>query len=430
MAHEVGSHGYDSNESDSGGDGGDSDRSARTLARVDATAIMGELAMTGTLGLQPASGRRSEPASGRTSEPAADPAPGGARCIAHVDMDAFYASVELLRRPDLAGLPVAIGGRGDPDSRGVVTTATYAARAFGIRSGMSLRKALQLCPDCVFLPVDFPSYREYSKRFKAAIAGISDRIEDRGIDEVYVDLAHLPEDGAALGRQIKDAIREATGLSCSVGIAANKLIAKIASDLDKPDGLTVIDATGFAERIAPLAPGKVNGIGPKAAAKLEEMGIASIGALTRADPSALQDAFGLRYARWLLRAAAGVDDRALSLTSEARSRSRETTFERDLVPGRHDDEIREVLGELSTRVAADLERGRYVARTIGIKIRFRDFHTVTRDLSLARPTAAPLTIEQAALACLGRIELKRAIRLIGVRASGIDTEYPTTASLF
>ncbi|MGE0310962.1 MAG: DNA polymerase IV [Lautropia sp.] len=363
------------------------------------------------------------------SDPASDGG-GGARRIAHVDMDAFYASVELLRRPDLAGLPVAIGGRGDPRSRGVVTTATYAARAFGIRSGMPLRTARELCPQCVFLPVDFAAYRAVSRRFKAAIATVADRIEDRGIDEVYVDLGAMREDSATLGRRLKDAIREATGLGCSVGIAPNKLLAKIASDLDKPDGLTVIDARAFAERIMPLAPARINGIGPKAARRLAEMGIGSIGALATADPHALQLAFGLRYARWLLRAAAGIDERALSLGSEPRSRSRETTFERDLVPGRHDDEIREALGELSQRVAGDLATGRHLARTIGIKIRFRDFTTVTRDLSLARPTAAPLDIEQAALACLARVELARAIRLIGVRASGIDTPQPQTAALF
>ncbi len=355
---------------------------------------------------------------------------GSVRRIAHVDMDAFYASVELLRRPDLADRPVAIGGRGDPESRGVVTTATYAARAFGIRSGMPLRKARELCAECVFLPVDFASYRAYSRRFKAALATIADRIEDRGIDEVYVDLTPMTEDSATLGARIKQAIHAATGLSCSVGIAPNKLIAKIASDLDKPDGLTVIDADAFAARIAPLAPGKINGIGPKAAQRLADMGIGSISALAAADPHTLQQAFGLRYARWLLRAAAGIDDRALSLDTEPRSRSRETTFERDLVPGRHDDEIREVLGELSRRVAGDLAGGRYLARTIGIKIRFRDFSTVTRDLSLPRPTSAPLEIEQAALACLARVDLKRAIRLLGVRASGIDTEQPHTAALF
>ena len=139
--------------------------------------------------------------------------PQATRRIAHVDMDAFYASVELLRRPDLAGLPVAIGGRGNPDSRGVVTTATYAARKFGIRSGMPLRKAAQLCRDCVFLPVDFDAYRHYSRRFKAALAAIEPRIEDRGIDEVYVDLSARDDDSATIGRAMKAAILEATALT-------------------------------------------------------------------------------------------------------------------------------------------------------------------------------------------------------------------------
>ena len=353
------------------------------------------------------------------------------RRIAHVDMDAFYASVELLRRPELASEPVAIGGRGDPHSRGVVTTANYPARAFGIRSGMPLMQAARLCPQCHFLPVDFVAYRAASRQFKAAIATVSGRIEDRGIDEVYVDLSELPGTAREIGGRIKAAIRDATSLTCSVGIAANKLLAKIASDLDKPDGLTCLDAGDIEARIWPLPAGRINGIGPKSRARLQTLGIETIGQLAAADPVMLQQHFGRDHALWLIAAAHGRDERPLSFDTEPRSRSRETTFDRDLVWGRHDDEIREWIGELSAQLSADLRHGAHMARTIGLKLRFADFRLLTRDLSLAQPTDDALEIERAALACLARAARLRstrtngsgahlAIRLIGVKASTIE----------
>ncbi|NLD53990.1 MAG: DNA polymerase IV [Burkholderiaceae bacterium] len=342
------------------------------------------------------------------------------RRIAHVDMDAFYASVELLRRPELAGRPVAIGGSGNPDSRGVVTTATYPARRYGIRSGMPLRKAAQLCPDCVFLPVDFAAYRDHSRRFKAALAAIEPCIEDRGIDEVYVDLSARAESSEALGRAMKQAIRDATRLTCSVGIAPNKLLAKIASDLDKPDGLAIVTADDIAGRIWPLPAGRINGVGPKASARLARLGIETIGALAGASPGLLQKHFGATYGRWLLQVAHGIDDRPVVTESEPKSRSRETTFERDLHPRRHDDEIRELIHEMSTQVATDLARSGHLARTIGVKIRYDDFSRVTRDLSLARPTGDAGEIERAALVCLRRSALRRPIRLLGVKACNLE----------
>ena len=244
------------------------------------------------------------------------------RRIAHVDMDAFYASVELLRHPELASEPVAIGGRGDPRSRGVVTTANYPARVYGIRSGMPLMQAARLCPHCHFLPVDFAAYRAASRRFKAAIATITDRIEDRGIDEVYVDLGGIAGTADQIGHRIKTAIRTATSLTCSVGIAPNKLLAKIASDLDKPDGLTCIGAGDLETRIWPLPVGRINGIGPRSRERLEGMGIVTIGELARADPVRLQRHFGRDHALWMIAAAHGRDDRPLSYDSEPRSRRR------------------------------------------------------------------------------------------------------------
>ena len=339
-------------------------------------------------------------------------------------MDAFYASVELLRRPDLKDRPVAIGGHGNPDSRGVVTTATYAARKFGIRSGMPLRKAAQLCRDCVFLPVDFESYRHYSRRFKAALAMIESRIEDRGIDEVYVDLSSRTENSETIGRAMKVAIAEATGLTCSVGIAPNKLLAKISSDLDKPDGLTLVNAGDLETRIWPLPADRINGIGPKASARLQAMGIDTIGDVAAASPALLQKHFGATYSQWLLQVSNGIDDRPVVTESEPRSRSRETTFEQDLHPRRDLEEIRELIHHMAAQVAADLSRGGYAARTIGVKIRYDDFTRVTRDLSLSRLTANPVHIEQAALACLERLAMRRPIRLLGVKASNLERGDP------
>ena len=339
-------------------------------------------------------------------------------------MDAFYASVELLRRPELRDKPVAIGGHGNPDSRGVVTTATYAARKYGIHSGMPLRKAAQLCRDCVFLPVDFDAYRHYSRRFKAALATVEPLIEDRGIDEVYVDLSARSEDSASLGTAMKRAILEATSLTCSVGIAPNKLLAKISSDLDKPDGLTIITELHLQSRIWPLAASCINGIGPKASARLLAIGIATIGELAVASPALLQKHFGATYSQWLLRVAHGIDSRPVETVSEAKSRSRETTFEQDLHPRRDLAAIRSLIRELSVQVARDLTRGGYSARTVGVKVRYDDFTRATRDLSLSRPTATPDDIVKAALVCLDRLSLHRRIRLLGVKASNLERGEP------
>ncbi len=341
------------------------------------------------------------------------------RRIAHIDMDAFYASVELLRRPELRELPVAIGGRG---GRGVVTTANYVARRYGVRSAMPARKALELCPDCIFLPVDFDEYRKSSRLFKAAIATLAPHIEDRGIDEVYVDLTELAGETRALGQTLKQRIVEATGLTCSIGIAPNKLLAKIGSDLEKPDGLTILRAADVEPRIWPLPVRRINGIGPKASARLNDRGIATIGDLARHDAAALIGRFGPNYGRWLHEVAHGRDERPIVTESEPRSRSRETTFERDLHPLRDRAELREIFTRLCEQVAQDLQRRRYVGRTIGIKLRFDDFRTVTRDMTIAQPTADAADIQKTARACLKRVPLERKLRLLGVRVSSLSAE--------
>ena len=359
------------------------------------------------------------------------------RRIAHLDMDAFYASVELLRYPELRGLPVVIGGRRVPQptlradgvrefmrlseyaGRGVITTATYAARALGVFSGMGLMKAAQLAPDAFLLPVDFDAYRHYSRLFKAAVAAIAPRIEDRGIDEIYIDLSDLQGDTLTLAQQIKQAVNDATGLSCSIGIAANKLLAKICSDLEKPDGLTLLRPADIPDRIWPLPVRKINGIGPKASEKLATLGITTIAELAHVGPDLLLRHFSPGYAAWLLEAAHGIDERPLILSSEPKSLSRETTFERDLHP-RHDRALlSEAFTALCMRLAEDLQRKGYLGRTIGIKLRFADFRTVTRDLTLAAPVADPGAIRRAAGECLRRVPLDQKLRLLGVRASAL-----------
>jgi DNA polymerase IV len=356
-------------------------------------------------------------------------------------MDAFYASVELLRYPDLVGQPVVIGGgrRHQPvkaddgtrtyatlrdyAGRGVITTATYAARAFGVHSGMGLMKAAALCPQAVLLPVDFDQYRHYSRLFKAAVAEIAPVVEDRGIDEIYIDMADVPgidvDGGREAARRIKARVREATGLSCSIGLAPNKLLAKICSDLEKPDGITVVTADDIATRIWPLPAKRINGIGPKANAKLEAMEIRTIGDLAAADPTMLVARFGSAYGAWMHDAAHGRDDRPVITYREPKSFSRETTFEHDL-HAKHD---REALSAIFTRlceqVAADLARKGFVGRTIGIKLRYDNFETVTRDRSLDHFTADATEIRRTAGECLKRVPLERRLRLLGVRVGAV-----------
>lgn len=359
------------------------------------------------------------------------------RRIAHLDMDAFFASVELLRYPELRGQAVVVGGRNvaapsgeagekrgfarlrDYVGRGVITTSTYEARALGVFSGMGLMKSAQLAPDAILLPANFEAYRHYSQLFKAAVAGIVRRIEDRGIDEIYLDLTDIPEESAVLGRRIKEAVRQATGLSCSIGITPNKLLAKIASDLDKPDGLTILDEADIPTRIWPLPARKINGIGPKATERLSGFGIHTIGDLAATPREFLVRKFGNTTGAWLHRVAHGEDERPVVTESEPKSISRETTFERDLHARQDRAELSGIFTALCLRVADDLQRKGYVCRTVGIKLRYMDFQAVTRDVTLPVATCDSTHIRQAAGECLKRVSLVRKIRLLGVRASGL-----------
>ena len=428
------------------------------------------------------------------------------RRIAHLDMDAFYASVELLRYPQLKGLPVVIGGgrkrtvpepdlppaarphqpphdqaaqpghsgttpqsepapgaaadtepsfdarllalarQHHPDrdwppsdlglvpaalfprlrgytGRGVITTATYAARQFGVGSAMGLMKAAQLCPDAILLPIDFDEYRRYSRLFKAIITDIAPVMEDRGVDEVYIDFTTVPggqrEGGRVLARLIQKSIFEATGLTCSVGVAPNKLLAKMASEFNKPNGIAVLLESELQARIWPLPVRKINGIGPKAEAKLAGQGIHTIGQLAEREEAWLRQHFGPTYGAWLHAAAWGRDDRPVVTHSEPVSISRETTFERDLHAVRDRAELGHIFTRLCEQVAADLARKGYAGRTVGIKLRYADFKIVTRDHSLPQPVATAADLRRAAGLALKRAPLQRPIRLLGVRVGNL-----------
>ena len=379
--------------------------------------------------------------------------PGGLlRRIAHLDMDAFYASVELLRYPQLKGLPVVIGGgRRDVDEalrqaqgerplskiplhafpllsgytgRGVITTATYAARQFGIGSAMGLMKAAKLCPQAILLPVDFTEIRKYSRAFKAIILDIAPLMEDRGVDEVFIDFTDVPggqrEGGRVLARLIQKTIFDETGLTCSVGVAPNKLIAKMASEFKKPNGIAIVHEADLEAKIWPLACRKINGIGPKADEKLKSLGIETIGQLATRALDWLMDHFGQKTGAWMYDAAHGRDTRPLVMNSEPVSISRETTFERDLHAVRDKAELGAIFTRLCEQVASDLQRKGYVGKTIGIKLRYDDFKSVTRDQTHDRYIDDAQTIRKIAGQCLKRVPLTQRLRLLGVRVGSLE----------
>jgi DNA polymerase-4 len=388
-------------------------------------------------------------------------------------MDAFYASVELLRYPQLKGLPVVIGGGrrqaddamllqhaqtplhkipvadfpllGGYTGRGVITTATYAARQFGVGSAMGLMKAAKLCPQAILLPVDFAQYRHYSQRFKSIITDIAPVMENRGVDEVYIDFTDVPggqrQGGRTLARLIQKAIFDDTGLTCSVGVAPNKLLAKMASEFNKPNGIAIVHAEDLETMIWPLDCRKINGIGPKADEKLKKHGIHTIGQLAAREEQWLMDTFGPRTGAWLHAAAHGRDERPVQTESEPVSMSRETTFDRDLHAVKDKAELGIIFTRLCEQVAQDLQRKGYTGKTIGIKLRFDNFKVVTRDITIHKSTSDAQEIRRVAGQCLKRAPLQRRLRLLGVRVGALvparDTETPQptatmqeTASLF
>jgi DNA polymerase-4 len=343
------------------------------------------------------------------------------RTICHVDMDAFYASIELLRHPELRGKPVIVAGSIDPNSRGVVMTATYEARKFGVGSAMPLVTARRRCPQATVLPSDMELYRRGSRKVMEVLRTFSDTVEVAGLDEAYVDLSDsfAPK---ARARQIKRDVFAATKLVCSIGLAPNKLLAKIASDLDKPDGFQLLsredmlDAVG--ERKASLLPG----VGPKTYERLEAAGIRTVADLAHASDQALAKTIGPRHGPALRKLANGIDDRPVVTGREPKSESRETTFDADIDDA---DELHDHLDRLLDPLCERLGKGGYRGRTVTLKIRLAPFRTFTRSRTLPEATNERDLVGRTAHELLERFERDAPVRLLGIGVSGLVGEEKT-----
>ena len=332
-----------------------------------------------------------------------------------MDMDAFYVSVELQRRPELRGLPVVVAGSGP---RAVVTTASYEARRFGVFSATPAERARRLCPDAIFVPPDFELYRARSRELMAVLRSHVERVEVVGLDEAYLDLTGLDRYRSA-ARRVKDAVRTETGLTCSVGLGPNKLVAKVASDAEKPDGFVELTAEAARVRFAEASPGLVPGIGPKTVARLQGLGIATLGRLGATSDAQLSEWFGARLGPHLAALARFEDERLIETVRVAKSESRETTFDHDLngLP-----QLEPVLERLTAELCETLAREERRGRTIGIKVRFDDFTTVTRARSLDLAVNHAEAVGTVALDLLRRLDPARPVRLLGVRVAGLDEE--------
>ncbi len=339
--------------------------------------------------------------------------------IAHLDIDAFYASVELRRRPELRGLPVIVAGSGP---RAVVTTASYEARRFGIGSAMPASQARRLCPDAIVIPPDFEAYRAVSRDVMALVRAQVDTVEVVGLDEAYLDLSTLLSPKAAMRRLVAE-IRGRTGMSASVGIGPNKLVAKVASDAEKPAGFVVLTREQACARFGGSPPGLVPGIGPKTAERLEALGITTLSALASADESLLAHRFGGRQGPWLKRRARFEDASPVSEERVAVSESRETTFDYDIADP---PELEAVMLRLSAQLCQGLAREERRGRTIAIKVRLDDWTTVTRARTIPEATNDRQRVGGIAVDLLREYAPARPVRLLGVRMSSfVDGEEAT-----
>jgi DNA polymerase IV len=335
-------------------------------------------------------------------------------CVAHLDADAFYVSIELIRHPELRGRPVVVAGSGP---RAVVTTASYEARRYGVGSAMPAARARRLCPDAVFLPPDFPTYREVSAQLMGILRAHVELVEVVGLDEAYLDLAGLYSPRAAMRRLLAEIKRE-TQLTCSVGIGPNKLVAKVASDAEKPAGFVVLTRAQACARFAQSPPGLVPGIGPKTAARLAALGLTTLAAVGAAPAQALVERFGPNLGRELGRRARFEHDGEIGAARKVISESRERTFDSDLVDPR---QLREALTRMAGELCASLAAHRRMGRTIGIKVRLDDWTTVTRAHSVAEPTCQVELVTAVALRLLDDYAPRRPVRLLGVRVAGLTS---------
>jgi DNA polymerase-4 len=336
------------------------------------------------------------------------------RCIAHLDMDAFYVSVELRRRPELRGLPVIVAGTGP---RAVVTTASYEARRFGVGSAIPASRARRLCPDGVYLPPDFAYYREASREVMELVRACADAVEVIGLDEAYLDLTGLPAPKAEM-RRLALEIERATALGCSIGIGPNKLVAKVASDAEKPRGFVVLTREQACVRFAGAPCGLIPGIGPKTAERLRRRGFDTLGKLASAPAADLAAQFGARFGAALQQRARFEDDAPVTQERKVVSESRETTFDYDIASLA---ELESILARLVGELCATLRRQQRRGRTIGIKVRLDDFSTHTRARTLPEAVCDADRVGPVALELLRRFAPGRPVRLLGVRVAGLET---------
>ena len=333
--------------------------------------------------------------------------------IAHLDLDAFYATVELLRRPELRGKPVIVSGNGP---RAVVTTASYEARQFGVGSAMPTSRAMRLCPQAILVPPEFTAYREASAKVMALLRAHVETVEVVGLDEAYLDLDGLVAPRAAM-RRLVTVIRAETGLTASVGIGPNKLVAKVASDAEKPAGFVVLSREDACARFADAPCGLVPGIGPKTVEKLDRLGITTLGALAATSEERLTEQFGPNHGRDLRRRAQFRGAEGLTLHRLAVSESRETTFDRDIAdPLELEGRMTSLVRDLCERLGKQDRRG----RTIAIKVRLDDWTTVTRARTVGAATNDPAVVGGVALELLREYAPARPVRLLGVRVASLD----------
>jgi len=342
--------------------------------------------------------------------------------ILHLDLDAFFCSVEELRDPSLRGKPFAVGGR--PEERGVVASCSYAARRFGVRSAMPTSRALRLCPGLLVISHHRGNYGEMSDQVMQRLNDLSPLVEQISIDEAFVDISDLHDDPQGIARRLQARVNAELGLPCSVGVASNKLVAKIATEVGKhsarkdtpPNAVTVVPPGTEAAFLAPLPVEMLWGVGPKTAARLAGYGIKTIGELARRPEADLARWFG-ENGRELRQRAAGVDDSPLVTEHAAKSISQETTFARDV---RDDRALAATLRELSAEVGQRLRRAGLAGATVRIKLRWPDFTSLTRQVTLPQPVDQDEQIYALALELLGKVRRKgQAVRLIGVGVSGL-----------
>jgi DNA polymerase IV len=332
--------------------------------------------------------------------------------IAHVDMDAFYVSIELLRHPELRGQPIVVAYDGP---RGVVTTASYEARKYGVHSALPMVTARRRCPQLSVLPVDMQLYRRGSVKVMETLREFSDQVEVVGLDEAYVDLAESPVPQAR-AQEIKHRVHEATHLVCSIGLAPNKLMAKIASDLDKPDGFFVLTEDNWLSVVGEKPASLLPGVGTRTAERLRRIGIETVAELASADPVALERAFGPKHGKGLRDRANGIGSETLTMKRERKSESRETTFPEDVTDRR---KLSETVDRLARSVCASLASHERAGRTVTLKIRLRPFKTYTRSRTLPSPTRDPETVCRTAQELLERFDPQAPVRLVGVGVAGL-----------